>query len=484
MLTQRNQSISGLLSVLLAWAIVLGVFVLTMSRSIGWHDSSELALTAWLPAASHAPGSPLHSLIGHLITTLSGKGFLGTTLLSVVTMTFAAGWLAWILNRLKCNKLVSVTAACLFAFSFQVWAGATVTEVYGLAIMCLAATLISGMHWQQNSSAFAFSAFLFLYGLTLAAYFANILLWPVLALFIYLVSKRSLRAVMLFAFASGLAVLLIAAANYLLARNAFPFGPFIPDTPLKMLMYMTGAQHEPLEARSTAFMLERVIEHTEMFVRSVGYLTVPLALCGIISLDERNRQFGILLAGVFFIYVVYYTIFGSGDYYLMVVPAYFVFALWAGLGTAWLIGLARRSAERLAALSLLLIVVAGLFFYQFDGRRGMATDKNAEKFVADTFEMLPQGAMAVVGWRELTTLVYMQVVEQQREDLRFILPQRTTRHYIHGIVDDYFTAIDVAVCEGSVYTMKQSDELRANYPLESTAEDGNWVRINPRRDCD
>ena len=62
-----------------------------MSRSVGWHDSAELALVAAQMGASHAPGSPLHSLLGHVIALFTTQAYLGTTLLSVVAMALAAG---------------------------------------------------------------------------------------------------------------------------------------------------------------------------------------------------------------------------------------------------------------------------------------------------------------------------------------------------------------------------------------------------------
>jgi len=483
MSTLHNESEGALAPAFVAGLAALGIYALTMSQSVGWHDSAELALTGWLPAPSHAPGSPVHAVFGFVFARLASQAWFGTTLLSVLSTAIATGSLAWLLIRLGCGKVVALTAAVLFAVSFSVWAGATVTEVYGLGMMCLAATLLAGWCWQQSGTTSAWLSFVAWYGLALGAYFANILLFPVLVWFIYLVSDRPGVKVVWFALLTGLAVLLIAAGNYMLAKHAFPFGAVFPDTSQNMWLYMSGAQHDPLEVRAAAFYTERVVEHAEIFARSVGYLSLPLALCGVLAMDGVNRRFGLLVMGVFLIYMGYYTLFGSGDYYLMVVPAYFVLALWAGLGTAWLIRLTRRNAARVAAYGLLLVVTAGLLFYQLDGRRAMAQDRSAEEFVANSFDLLPKGALAVAGWRELTPLVYRQEVEQKRVDLRFILPARTQRHYMHGTVADYLPLVESSVCQVPVYTMKQTPELVEQYLLSPVPDSDEWFRVEPLAGC-
>ncbi len=58
---------TSMLVAVIAALLSFFVYLLTLSQSVGWHDSAELALVAWQLGASHAPGSPVHSILGHFM---------------------------------------------------------------------------------------------------------------------------------------------------------------------------------------------------------------------------------------------------------------------------------------------------------------------------------------------------------------------------------------------------------------------------------
>jgi hypothetical protein len=460
--------------------ISLVIYLLTMSRSVGWHDSAELALTAWLFAPSHAPGSPLHTLIAHFPATLLSEAYLGTTLVSVMAAALSAGLLAGLIHRFVGNVLLSVLAALGFALSFQVWASAVITELYSLGMVFLATAMLAAWSWQDSRSKAAWKVMLLGYGLSLGAYFANVLLLPAFAFLIYKRAVNPVRSVMVFGVFTAIVVMLIAAANYLLAVNAFPFGAVKPDSLAGLFGYMSGAQHDPLAARFGGGLgLSRLVEHLEIFSRSIAYVPVVLAAIGFYAFVKKHVVYAWFTAFVFLIYLVYYTLFGSGDYYLMVSPAYFVVTIWVASGVLWINERLNWNHSSVPGYALLAIFLCAQLFLQFEGRRGMAKDKSAELFAAEVFAYLPQDAIAVTGWRELTTLNYFQAVHNRRPDLRFVLPARTGRHYRHGIVDDYVPFVTDTVCMQAVFTMKPLPDLDlATIPLAGPVL-ANWEQVVP-----
>jgi hypothetical protein len=163
----------------------------------------------------------------------------------------------------------------------------------------------------------------------------------------------------------------------------------------------------------------------------------------------------------------------------MVGPAYFVVAIWVASGVLWVNEKLHWNHSSVPGCTLLAILLCVQLFLQFEGRRAMARDKSAEIFAAEAFEFLPQGSVAIAGWRELTTLNYFQAVHSERSDLRFVLPARTRRYYRHGVVEDYVSFISELVCKQRVYTMKPVPDL--NVVLEPVAgvNEADWRRINP-----
>jgi hypothetical protein len=468
------------LPVAAAFFVSLFVYLLTMSRSVGWHDSAELALTAWLFAPNHAPGSPLHTLIAHLPATFLSEAHFGTTLVSVIAAALSAGLLAGLIHRFAGNILLSVLAAMVFALSFQVWASAVVTELYSLSMVFLAVAMLAAWSWQDSRSEAAWKFMLLGYGLSLGAYFANVLLLPAFAFLIYRSAVNPVRKVMVFGVFTTIVVLLIAAANYLLALNTFPFGAVIPDSLAGLFGYMSGAQHDPLAARvGSGLGLSRLVEHLEIFSRSIVYVPVLLATIGFYAFLKKHAVYAWFTAFIFLIYIIYYTLFGSGDYYLMVGPAYFVTAIWVASGVLWVNEKLHWSRSSVPGCALLAIILSAQLFLQFEGRRAMARDKSAEIFAAEAFEFLPQGSVAIAGWRELTTLNYFQAIHGDRTDIRFLLPARTLRHYRHGVVEDYVPFINELVCKQPVYTMKPVPDLSAVLEPVAGVNEADWRRIKP-----
>jgi hypothetical protein len=455
-------------------------YLATMSQSVGWHDSAELALVAWQLGASHAPGSPVHSVTGHLLTLIADEPHLATTGLSVLSATLTAMVLSVLLFRVSGSVLVSFSAALLYAFSFQVWASAVVTEVYSLGMLFLSATLLAVWCWLDDRSLRNMVLVSSLYAVSLGAYFANILLFPIFLGLIFLTSPARRRDLSVFLLALISSTLLIAAANYSLSLSAPPTGEIIPDSPGNMLLYMSGAQHNPLEFRDALHWIGRIWQHSKIFSASIVWAAIPLGLAGVCFLDSSNKLYNRFLALVFAVNFFYYTLFGPGDYYLMVLPAYFVFVIWVACGANGVIALLTDRSHQLIGSWLLILLPGSLFALQFSDRHAAASLLEPEHFAEQIFTGLPHNSIVIVGWKEFTTLRYFQEIGGQRADLRVILPARSLRHYSFGDIDDYMTYISAEICDFPVYTTKDLPDLDADYRLQDVATTDLWQKINVR----
>jgi len=457
--------------------MALLVYLLTMSRSLGWHDSSELALAAWKLGASHAPGSPLHSLLGYFSAQIFGQAYLGTTYLSVLAAAVAAGVLAFIATALTGEILISVCAALLYGFSYQVWTSAVITEVYSLGMMCLSVTLVFAWAWQNDREPRYLILMAVFYALSLAAYFANILLLPVFCIYIFLLSASRMRSLLVFLAITACAIIIIAYANFKLAQLAPPFGEIIPDSVGNLFLYMSGSQHNPLELEGFAHIAGRFWQHGKIFASSVLFITVPVAVLGSYLLAKTNRIYGLFLVLVFAIYFIYYTIFGPGDYYMMVLPAYFVFAICVACGFKELQHWVADGPVKLLIACLPVMLVAGLILIQINSRYAFAASSEAERFVDRAFAELPENAVAIVSWKEFSTLRYMQEVDNLRPDIRIIVAARTFRAYNFSAVDDYLIFVAEQICSSPVYTTKSLTDLPSGYSLAEVVANSPWKKV-------
>ncbi len=468
---------TSMLVAVIAALLSFFVYLLTLSQSVGWHDSAELALVAWQLGASHAPGSPVHSILGHFMMQFYAEPHRAVILLSALTAGATTGILALLIYRLKRDVAIALFSALVYAFSYQVWAGAVMTEIYSLSILFLSIAILNIWLWQANGKSSYFTVWIIAYALSLGAYFANILLFPAFAYMIYRSSARQILDLLIFSSVVALTIILIGIANYLLAQNALLFGEIVPDSVLNMVLYMSGSQHAPLQLGDAVFVLTRLIEHLEIFSRSLLYLGLPLGLLGAFSLTRMNKVFGHFIALIFIIYMVYYTVFGPGDYFMMVLPAYFVYAIWIALGVLWLISYLHNPIIKWICRLLPVFIAGGLLVTQFEGRRFMAQSLKAEDFANVTFELLPDDALAITGWAEYAALRYFQEVHGIRSDIKFLVPARSIRHYPHGEVADYVDLVGSSICTSSVFTTKELPDLGDQYQLQVNTSESRWMRV-------
>jgi hypothetical protein len=467
---------TGLIVALLSAIAIVTLYVLTLAPGLGWHDSAELSLRAYQLGATHSPGSPLHTFVGHGFILLTDSPAFATNLLSAISMGLAAGLLALLIRLTRGGW--GYAGAFLFACSYEVWTNAVVTELYGPSTLLTLLSSVCLWIWRSGGRTTWLLAGVFAYCCALGIWFANLLFLPAILWLLWMRSQSRLRDGALVFALVALALTCIAAANLWLSLRVPPFGPDIPESLTGLYRYMSGAMHEPLAARDLAFYSGRIVEHLLIFSQNFLWVGIPLGLVGLVGYTRAEPAFGGYLLLLFGIQMTYFTCFGSGDYYSMVMLSYAVFSFWIVCGAKILAN--RQPNGTLMAAGLLAAILIVQLWQQLPGRWRAANYSPAQEFVDNSFAVLPENALLVAGFQQFAALQYGQIVQGGRPDVEIILPAGTLRHYGRTKVQNYLDHIAANLCERPVFTHKLTDELQANYTLLAVAETEGWFKLESR----
>jgi hypothetical protein len=461
----------------------LAIYLLTTSLTVAFMDAGEFALRAHQLGATHSPGAPLFVLLAHAVGWVVPNPALAANLISIISASITAG-LAGILLYTQTQKIIiSITGALAFSLIFTIWGNAVISEAYALSLLFIVASVLSVFLWRETEQSSFPWQIAILYGLALAAHFANILLLPAYLLLFLYGGNNSWADCIKFLAATFIFILSIGACNYLLAMNEPAYGSVSPDSLSNLYLYMTGSQHEPLANRGWGFFSGRLSDHFWMFSRYYWFVFVPVGLIGAMRLFLGQRVTGLFLILIFSIYMGYFTLFGAGDYFQMVGPAYFVFSIWVVIGIQYLGRCVEgRWLERML-LGLLMAAVVLSFSGQIRSRYTQARAGFAEHYVTQAFAIIPAGSIVIARWNEFTALNYMQVVGQLRPDLKVIVPANDKRDYDFGEVDGYLTYVEDGICNTPVVTNKLTDELIDQYEYLPIGEDNWWYQLRPKGQC-
>jgi transmembrane protein TMEM260 (protein O-mannosyltransferase) len=420
----REMSLAGLV----VFAGALALYGATALRGLDHADNGELAAVAWTLGIAHPTGYPTLTLLGHAMAhALPWRPILTLNLLSALFGAASAAALASVFHEAlaiagrdlapRARTIAAAAAALAIAGSGIWWDQAQRWEVYSLHALLLA--LATGFFLRFAERGERGPAFAVTLGLAFTAHMTTILLAPAF-LVLWLARRgfgaRSLRSLLLLApwFALGLTPYL-----YLPVRSAQ--GPrFDWDAP------HTGAGFlRMLGARDYGGWLFTdpgtfAGQWSYFFGRlpgEVGFLGVPLALIGLLSLARgapRLAVFALLLFGA--------SVLFAGGYGIPDIGSYFLVAM-LGLGIAIAAGLARLpgrlGAGAVAAAGMALV---GLVLVAQLPAHAPPAVSAVELMAHDLLEPLPPNAVVLTNeWDAWASgSLYLQEVEGLRRDVTVI----------------------------------------------------------------
>jgi len=150
--------------------LIFGLYALTASPAITLNDAGDLILAAQTLGVAHSPGYPLFTLLGYGFSKV--LWFLDPAhQINIMTALFGAvgcSLLAVIAFEITTNKVLSILAALMLAFSSMTWYLSVTTEVYTLNLVFTAALWLLSLQNHRAFSVRRFYGFCFLVGLGLS----------------------------------------------------------------------------------------------------------------------------------------------------------------------------------------------------------------------------------------------------------------------------------------------------------------------------
>ncbi|NTU82350.1 MAG: DUF2723 domain-containing protein [Chloroflexales bacterium] len=474
---------------LAAFSLPLLIYVRTLAPTIYNLDSAELTTAAATGGLTRATGYPLYLMLGWLWAHLPvGDVGYRMNLLSAVCGAATVYLADRILRRLAVGPLPAMGALGLLATAPFFWGLALVAEVYTLHTALMAGIILLLLRWRERPTALRLGLLTLIGGMSMGHHLATAMLVPGCAAFVLGTAPRqALRPGSLAAAAAGglagLAVYLYLplralagpAFNYAGSYDAAGvFHPLRLWEPATLWWLVSGRQFagQMLGYDAAGWAHEAMGFGAELF-RSFFAVGVGPGLVGLAALLRRDRWLGLGLLLMFSLSAGFYVGYRVVDKQTMYLPAYLVWAIWAGFGyqqlMAWIGQEGRPRYETLLLKGIMLGSAVAALLWGWpaaDHSNDWSARARGEELLAAA---APDGL--VFGWWDTVPLVeYHQLVEGRRHDLVVI-----NRFLIRPA--DMLALIEREAPGRPVYIDTPTAELLRRYNLEPA---GPVYRLRPR----
>ncbi|HXV76260.1 MAG TPA: DUF2723 domain-containing protein [Candidatus Polarisedimenticolaceae bacterium] len=406
-----------------ASAVVL-LYVWTACPTVYYGDGGELIAAADSLGVAHPPGYPLYTALAKVALAVPlGEAAWRVNLMSSVFGALAAGLVAVLVARWTGSALAALAAGAALAVTRDVWAIATVAEVYTLHLFLVTALLVVADEWHGAVDRRARRRWTWvaaaLVGVGLAHRPTVLLALPALVVLAWDGGPRQPIGRRCVAGATGLAAAIpVAAYTWLMWRSSLE--PAVnwaaPDHPLALWNHVTTRGYR-LYVLGPAGWLElagwrRLIA---MLWSGAGYVGLPLAIAGLAarfaSRGSRDRPAlaGLTLGGA---WAGFGLMYGTEDVEVLFLPCAVAAALGAGLGLPLLSGAIPRALRPVPAIVLVLAPWA-LNHPSADLRRATG----ARDYGRDVLATVPPAGVLFVEGDNAFVLAYLQQVLGERRDV-------------------------------------------------------------------
>lgn len=471
-----------------AFGLPLLVYLLTLAPTIYNLDSAELTTAAATGGLTRATGYPVYLMLGWLWAHLPvGDVGYRLNLLSAVCGAATVFLADRTLRRLGVGPWASLGALGLLATAPFFWGLSLVAEVYTLHTALMAGIVVLLLRWRERPTMLRLGLVALLGGVSMGHHLATAMLVPgCLAFVLGSEGRRALRpralAAMTLGGAAGLLVYLYLplrslgdpAFNYIGSYDAA--GAFHPANlwdPATLLWLVSGRQFagQMLGYDAAGWMREAAWFGGQLF-RSFFAVGVGPGLVGLVVLLRRDRWLGLALLLMFALSAGFYIGYRVVDKQTMFLPAYLVWAIWAGVGYQWILDWigqgSRAQVETLVVRGMLAAAAVAALAWNWP-LADRSDDWSARERGEAILEAAEPGAL-VLGWWESVPLVeYHQLIEGRRPDIdainRFLITH-----------DDMLTLIEREARVRPVYIDVPTADLLRRYSVEPA---GPIYRLRP-----
>ncbi|MEW6482838.1 MAG: DUF2723 domain-containing protein [bacterium] len=183
---------------ILVFFVSFGVYLHTLTPTVGFHDSGELITCAYTLGIAHPPGYPLYTLLGKVFVTLIPIGNIAfrMNMQSALFASLCVMMVYFITLRLTNSIIPSIVASLILAFSATFWEQAVIAEKYTLNALFASLIIFILLKWEEGlrlkaSGLRLLYLFSFILGLSFTHHFQTIYLVPASIFFILAVSWKN-----------------------------------------------------------------------------------------------------------------------------------------------------------------------------------------------------------------------------------------------------------------------------------------------------
>lgn len=427
------------------------IYFKTLSPTVSFIDSGELAVVSQTLSIAHPTGYPLYTLLGRIFTLLPVEDTIfRVNLMSLLWVVFTNllvflifSWLAEEFIKSSAKKIVyfgikffsPLIATLIFAFTPVLWSQATTNEVYALHIFLMTLLLYLTLKWWKNpaGSERFFYLIIFLYGLSFGNHMSSVLLAiPLFVLF--LIHYKTKLFVpgrifgVLFFFLLGFSVYL-----YLPIRSAQ--NPLLdwgnPESWSAFKKHISGWQYQVwIFTETSAQLSHRFINYLKLFYQQFSWYLIPVGVLGLIFMLRKSVSLTLFLALFFFLDIFFGVNYGITDIEPYFLPSFLIFAIWVGVALAGILTFVIKNLEKnnpagvesvaiIFPLIFLLFPVLNLvknYKEQDRSRNYFAYDycRNILKSVAKN------GVILTDVWDFYSPWLYIKYIENSRPDVVFL----------------------------------------------------------------
>lgn len=413
------------------WCVIFGVYITTISRSVGYIDSGELAAVVHTVGIAHPSGYPLFTLLGKIFSFLpvADEIIVRLNVLSAL-LTSAAAILFYFFLRIVLStekrsdditiSIPSILAALSLAFSKTFWMQAVAVEVYSLHVLLLCGSLFLAAKAVATKEPLWWVLFAFIVGLSFSNHLTTFLLGPGMLYWFFAengFNKNSIKRTGLLSlpFVAGFSL------NVFMLIRA-PQHPLLnwgnPQTLEKFWWHLTGKQFRIWLFSSGDVAQKQFNNFLNNLPNEFHFIILILAVIGLFPLLWKDKKkffaFGILLFTCVG-YSINYDIHDIDSYFLL---AFIVIAALVGFGIQAL--LMRRPKKEFQYISAMIIV--GVIAFQLNENFPKTNQRNnflVEDYTKNILFNLPPNAIVLSQQWDyfISASYYYQHVNHIRPDV-------------------------------------------------------------------
>lgn len=398
----------------LAGGLALAAYLLTLAPTITWRhagaDGGELAVAAATLGVPHPPGYPTWTLLAWLFHWLPvGELARRVALLSATSAALAVALVTRLAQRLVHRDggagpdatLAALAAGLTLAFGPLFWSQAILVEVYALHTLFVVLLLVLSL-WPATGSASTRRAGLmaFVFGLGLGNHLTLLLLAPMLLTVLPRpLSARRLGGVLLCLLA-GLAVYL---ALPLATRRQPPLIWGDPTTFDGFVWLVTGQMYRgALLGLTWADLPARLLNWVQLLAQQFTWPGLLLAATGGWLMLRSAARAGLILLWVWGAATVYALTYATVDWYVHLLPACAVMALWLARGMQGVVNWAAVRWPAWPRLGWLLLLLPTALLLRSAPAVSLRHDVAAREYAREALTVTAPGALIVSSGDEHT----------------------------------------------------------------------------------